>query len=178
MLLVLDNFDQIVAAAPVIAELLARCAQLKVLVTSRIVLNIQGEHEYSVPPLSLPQPGPGQTWLAPSPAQLDGYDGIVLFVQRARAVQPDFALTVDHIMAVVNCCRRLARVPLAIALAAARTTTLSPEALFPRPTHTLAILSAGARAPPPRLRTMRAAIAWSYALLEPGEQALLRQLAV
>lgn len=178
MLLVLDNFDQIVAAAPVIAELLARCAQLKVLVTSRIVLNIQGEHEYSVPPLSLPQPGPGQTWLAPSPAQLDGYDAIVLFVQRARAVQPDFALTDDNSLAVVNVCRRLDGLPLAIELAAARTKILSPEALLPRLNHSLDILSGGARDLPPRLRTMRAAIAWSYELLEPGEQDLLRQLAV
>ncbi len=178
MLLVLDNFDQIVDAAPAVAELLANCPRLKVLVTSRIVLNIQGEHEFPVPPLSLPETGPGRTWRTLATEELNRYDAIQLFVQRARAVRPDFDLSDENSLAIVNICRRLDGLPLAIELAAARTKILSPEALLTRLSHSLDILSGGARDLPPRLRTMRAAIAWSYELLEPEEQELFQQIAV
>lgn len=178
MLLVLDNFDQIVNAAPAIADLLLACPELKILVTSRIVLNIQGEHEFPVPPLSLPESGPGRTWRAPDLDELDGYDAIELFVQRARAARPDFELSEQNSLAVINVCRRLDGLPLAIELAAARTKILSPDALLTRLSHSLDILSGGARDLPPRLRTMRSAIAWSYELLEPEEQALFQRLAV
>ncbi len=178
MLLVLDNFDQIVAAAPAVAQLLANCPRLKVLTTSRIVLNIQGEHEFPVPPLSLPESGPGRTWRNLNLDELNRYDAIQLFVQRARAARPDFEISEGNGLAIVNVCRRLDGLPLAIELAAARTKILSPEALLTRLSRSLDILSGGARNLPPRLQTMRAAIAWSYELLEPEEQELFQQIAV
>lgn len=178
LLLVLDNYDQIVAAAPALSELLAGCPGLSLLVTSRIVLNIQGEHEFQVAPLPVPEPGPGRTWKALSPDELAQYDSATLFLQRARAVRPDFVLTRENSMAIATICRQLDGLPLAIELAAARLKILTPEALVTRLAHRLDILTGGARDQPERLQTMRAAIAWSYELLETNEQTLFRQLAL
>ncbi len=178
LLLVLDNCDQIVAAAPALGELLAGCPDLSLLVTSRIILNIQGEHEFQVAPLPVPEPGPGRTWKALRPVELAQYDSAALFLQRARAVRPDFVLTRENSVAIATICRQLDGLPLAIELAAARLKILTPEALATRLAHRLDILTGGARDQPERLQTMRSAIAWSYELLETNEQALFRQLAL
>ena len=178
LLLVLDNFDQIVAAAPALSELLAACPDLSLLVTSRIVLNIQGEHEFQVTPLPVPEPGPGRTWRALDPDELARYDAAALFLQRARAVRPDFVLKPENCLAIAAICRQLDGLPLAIELAAARLKILTPEALMTRLAHRLDILTGGARDQPERLQTMRSAIAWSYELLETEEQELFRLLAL
>ena len=178
VLLILDNFDQIVAAAPAVNELLASCPDLTILVTSRIVLNIQGEHEFRVTPLSLPAYGPGRTWKSIEPDELAGFDAAALFLQRARAVQPDFSLTTENSLAVVSICRQLDGLPLAIELAAARMKILSPEALLSRLANRLNILTGGARDQPVRLQAMRSAISWSYELLDSDEQVLFRRLAI
>jgi predicted ATPase/DNA-binding CsgD family transcriptional regulator len=178
LLLVLDNFEHVVAAAPVVTELLARCPELHILVTSRVTLRVQGEQEYPVPPLGLPARGPGRTWSVPPPTELAGFDAITLFVQRARAVQPDFALTDANTLAVVEICHRLDGLPLAIELAAARVNVLSPQALLARLANRLQLLKGGARDQPARLQTMRSAIAWSFDLLDPDEQALFWRLSV
>lgn len=174
MLLVLDNCEQIVAMAPLVAKLLEAGPGLRILATSRIPLHVRGEHEYSLAPLALPEPREGKNSLQSimdSPA-------VRLFVERAQAVRSDFRLTLENAEAVGEICRRLDGLPLALELAAARIRLFTPEALIPRLANTLRLLTGGARDLPARQRTLRAAIAWSYDLLAPGEQALFRRLAV
>jgi predicted ATPase/DNA-binding NarL/FixJ family response regulator len=173
LLLVLDNFEQVVEAAPLVADLLGECTCLKVLLTSRTRLRISGEREHAVPPLELPAPA------AATVVQDVAKSGAVqLFVERAQAVQEDFALTPENAPVVAEICRRLDGLPLAIELAAVRVKVLSPSALLERLDHRLPLLSGGGRDLPARQQTMRAAIAWSYDLLTPNEQTLFRRLAV
>jgi predicted ATPase/class 3 adenylate cyclase len=173
MLLVLDNFEQILAAAPVLAALLTVCASLKVLVTSRAVLHLSGEQEYPVPPLKLPEAG---RYLAPE--ALERYPAIALFVQRARAVKPSFQLTGDNAVAVARICAHLDGLPLAIELAAARSKLLSPQAMLERLGSRLDFLKGGARDAPARHQTLRQAIAWSHELLTEEEKGFFRRLSV
>jgi predicted ATPase/DNA-binding CsgD family transcriptional regulator len=172
LLIVLDNFEQVVSAAPSVADLLTSCPGLKILVTSRQTLRVSGEHDYPVVPLSLPEAGQSDLQEVASVAAID------LFVRRARAAHPAFVLTKENANAVIEICRRLDGLPLAIELAAARLRVLSPEALLARLTSRLTLLTGGARDQPARLQTLRDAIAWSYELLTGEEQALFRGLAV
>jgi predicted ATPase len=163
-LLVLDNFEHVVAAAPLVSELLATCPRLSVLVTSRVLLRVEGEHALPVPPLAVPDPG--------SPASLGGagpFGAVQLFAQRGQAVNPSFAVTDDNAPLVADICRRLDGVPLAIELAASRMTHLSLPALHDRLERRLPLLTGGGRDRPLRLQTMRDAIAWSHDLLGPEE---------
>ena len=173
MLLVLDNFEQVAAAASLVAELLAAAPRLKVLVTSRAVLHLSGEHEYVVPPLALPD-----LKALPSPANLARYAAVDLFVQRAQAVAPGFALTSANAATVAAICHHLDGLPLAIELAAARIKLLALPALLARLDHRLSLLTGGARDLPPHQQTLRSTIDWSYDLLDQSEQTLLRRLAV
>ncbi len=173
VLLVLDNFEQVVDAAPAVASLLERTRACRILVTSRMPLRIRGEAEYPVPPLSLPDQddaGDEQT-LMQSPAA-------ALFVQRARDAKPDFAVQPGGVAAIADICRRLDGLPLAIELAAARVKVLSPVAMLARLEKPLALLVDGARDSPERQQTIRNAIAWSHDLLSAPEQRLLRRLSV
>jgi predicted ATPase len=172
-LLLLDNFEQVVAAADGVGELLRQCPQLKVLVTSREALRVRGEHLVPVPPLSLPESsGP------PSAEHVAGYEAVRLFVERAREVRPGFALTDENAAAVAEICARLDGLPLAIELAASRLRLFSPEELRERLGARLAVLRGGSRDLPARQRTLRDTIAWSDELLDGEEQALFRLLAV
>jgi len=173
ILLVLDNFEQVAAAAPDLSEILDECPSAKAMVTSRTVLRVYGEHEFSVPPLPLPEPGPQL-----SPGRLLDFPSIALFVQRATAVKPDFSLTMQNADAIVQICRRLDGLPLAIELAAARVKVLPPAGLLARLTSSLELLTAGARDLPERQRTLRRAIDWSHDLLTLPEQKLFRRLSV
>ncbi len=176
IILVLDNFEQVLVAAGNIARLISACPGLKVLVTSRAPLHLSGEFEFPMPPLEIPSDWPdGPT---PSPEAILASDVGALFVDRARAVRPDFVVTLENASAVSEICRRLDGLPLAIELAAARTKVLSPAALAARVGNRLQLLTRGARDLPLRHQTMRDAIAWSYDLLLPEEQTLLRLLAV
>ena len=173
ILLLLDNFEQVVEAAPLVAELLMACPRLKVLVTSRAVLHVSGEQEYLVPPL----PGPDLR----QPASVDAlsqYAAVQLFVQRARDVRPEFRLTTENTPAVAEICARLDGLPLAIELAAARTKLLAPQALLTRLESRLTLLTGGAWDRPARQRTLRHTMRWSYDLLNDEEQMLFRRLAV
>jgi len=173
VLLLLDNFEQVVAAAPALVELLAACAQVKVLVTSRVVLRVSGEYECPVSPLALPSPKelPDARAVAQSPA-------VALFVQRAMARLPGFSLTDANAAIIADICARLDGLPLAIELAAARIKLLPPEALLARLEHRLAVLTSGARGLPARQQTLRSTIKWSYELLPANEQRLFRRLSV
>ena len=173
MLLVLDNFEQILDAAPLVADLLAGCPGLKVLATSRAPLRLRGERELAVRPLSLPDRDD-----LPPLAALAGMGAVRLFMERARDVQPVFGLTAANASAIAAIVRRLDGLPLAIELAAARTKILPPELLLDRLGDRFALLTGGPRDLPARQRTMYDAIAWSYELLSPEEQALFRRLAV
>ena len=173
VLLMLDNFEQVVEASPLVVPLLAACPGLTVLVTSRIRLRVSGEREYPVPPLALPDPAAHRSLEA-----LAASGAVRLFAERAEAVEPDFALTTDNAAVVADICRRLDGLPLAIELAAARVKILPPVAMLDRLERRLPLLSDGGRDLPARLRTMRDAIAWSYHLLSPAEQVLFRRLAV
>jgi predicted ATPase len=173
LLLVLDNFERLLEAGPLLAQLLAACARLKVLVTSRVVLRLQGEHNYEVPTLRLPLAGH-----RPSLEQLARYEGIRLFVERARAANSEFRVTTENAPAVIELCRRLDGLPLAIELAAARVRLLYPEAMLTRLGNRLALLTGGARDLPDRQRTLRATLDWSYDLLGMGERLLFARLAV
>ena len=172
-LLLLDNCEHLATAvAAAVTRLLNGCPALQVLATSRAPLHLRGEHELPVPPLALPAG-------AHAPLEeLTNAEAVVLFGQRARAVDPGFALTAVNAAVVGDICRRLDGLPLAIELAAARTKLLSPQALLARLSDRLHLLSSGARDLPDRQRTMRDTIAWSYDLLAPAEQALFRCLAV
>ena len=173
LLLVLDNFEHILPAVPFVAELLVACPALSILVTSRTTLGVSGEQRFPVPPMSLP--GPESTVTAATVRQADA---VQLFVTRAQAVQPGFALTDENASAIADICRRLDGLPLGIELAAARIPVLAPLALLARLERRLSLLTGGPRDAPPRLRTMRDAIAWSYDLLPPHEQLLFRRLAL
>ena len=175
LLLVLDNFEHVAAAAPAVAGLLARCPRLRALVTSRMHLLVEGEQEFSVPPLAYPDPS---ALRSPSPSDVAGCAAVALFVARARAVNPGFALTEGNAAAVAEVCARLDGLPLAIELAAARSKVLSPQALLARLSKRLTLLTAGGYDRPARQQTLRDTIGWSYDLLAPEDQALFRRLAV
>jgi predicted ATPase/DNA-binding CsgD family transcriptional regulator len=173
LLLVLDNCEHVLAGAPAVAQLLKACPGLTVLATSRAPLHLYGEHEYSVPPLALPD----LARLA-DPQALAEVPAVVLLVERARAVRPEFGLTAENAEAVAEVCVRLDGLPLALELAAARLKLLPPGAILARLASRLDLLSGGARDRPARQQTLRAALAWSHDLLSAGEQRLLRRLAV
>jgi predicted ATPase/class 3 adenylate cyclase len=175
MLLILDNFEQVTAAAAIVVDLLSECPRLKLLVTSREPLRVRGEHLFPVPPLSLPPPGAEDS----SAIGLSYYEAVQLFVDRAQAVRAGFALTDKNVPAVVEICRRLDGLPLAIELAAARIRMFSPDALRDRLGSSLQhALGRGPRDVPARQQTLRATIDWSYQLLDPAEQRLLELLSV
>ena len=173
LLLILDNFEHLLPAAPLVVQLLTECHGIKALVTSRSVLRVYGEHDMRVPPFAVPD----LTRLPPL-AELSRYDAMRLFVERARAAQDDFLLTEENAGVVATICHRLDGLPLAIELAAARSKLLPPQALLDRLDRRLTVLTGGGRDQPDRLRSMRDAIAWSYDLLSPDEQSLFRRLAV
>jgi predicted ATPase/class 3 adenylate cyclase len=173
MLLLLDNFEQVLRAAPTVTELLGAAPGLKVLATSRAPLGLYGEHEFPVPPLALPD------LKSPPPLErLTQYEAVGLFVERARAVKPDFKVTNESAPAVAEICVRLDGLPLAIELAAARIKMLPPRAMLQRLSSRLKLLTGGARDLPERQRTLRATIEWSHALLGEGELILFARLAV
>jgi predicted ATPase/DNA-binding CsgD family transcriptional regulator len=159
MLLVLDNFEHVAAAAPEVAELLAACPHVRILATSRSSLRIAGEHEVPLPPLELPE-------------------AIELMIERARAVAPDFEVSPENEQAIAQLCARLDGLPLAIELAAARAKLLAPSEILERSDSALELLTGGRRDAPERQRTLRATIDWSYALLDEPERAAFRALAV
>jgi predicted ATPase/transcriptional regulator with XRE-family HTH domain len=175
LLLVLDNFEQVLAAAPMVGELLAAAPLLKVLITSRAALHVYGEQEFPVPPLALPEL-PRLSLVALD--TLVQYPAVALFVQRAQAVKPDFVLTAENARVVAEICVRLDGLPLAIELAAARVKLLPPQALFVRLGNCLALLTSGARDLPARQQTLRSTIDWSYNLLDEDAQAVFRRLGV
>jgi predicted ATPase len=172
LLLTLDNFEQVLGAGPLLAELLEACPRLSLLVTSRSALRLRSEQRYAVSPLAAPAEDVVSTEaIAASPA-------VRLFVDRARAIGADFALDATNAQAVAAICRHLDGIPLAIELAAARTLLLPPEDLLRRMERRLPVLTSGAADLPARQRTLRQTLDWSYALLRPAEQALFRRLAV
>jgi predicted ATPase/class 3 adenylate cyclase/DNA-binding CsgD family transcriptional regulator len=173
MLLVLDNFEQVLDAALLVRQLLDSAPELKILVTSRSTLRLAGEHEFAVPPLALPD----RAHLPPIERLLH-YESIRLFVERTQEIRPSFALDAENAAAVVEVCHRLDGLPLAIELAAARSRLFAPQALLERLRRPLDLLTNGPRDTPMRHQTLRATIDWSYALLTPYEQAIFTQLAV
>jgi non-specific serine/threonine protein kinase len=173
LLLILDNLEQVLEAAPAIGELLGAAPRVKALVTSRSPLRINGEREYAVPPLTTP---PLDLPLAPE--ALGAYASVALFVERASAVKSDFRLTAENANAIAELCVRLDGLPLAIELAAARVKVLPPQAMLSRAGNRLKLLSGGPRDLPERQQTMRAALSWGYNLLDPSEQALFAALSV
>jgi predicted ATPase/class 3 adenylate cyclase len=173
VLLLLDNFEQVLDAAPLLGELLSECPKLKGLATSRSVLKVYGEQEYPVPPLELPRPG-----RLPPIDRLSQYEAVRLFIERAKAARPDFSVTDENAPAVAEICVRLDGLPLAIELAAARIKLLPPRAMLHRLSSRLKLVTGGARNLPERQRTLRGTIEWSFALLEGGERVLFARLAV
>jgi predicted ATPase/class 3 adenylate cyclase len=174
MLLLLDNFEQVMEAADGVADLLQLCSQIKVLVTSREALRVRGEHLFPVPPLSLPDVG-----TAEGSAETAGeYEAVRLFVERAREASPSFVLTDDHAAAVVEICARLDGLPLGIELAAARMRLFSPQELRDRLRSRLELLRSGARDLPARQQTLRRTIEWSYELLDDEERAVFALLSL
>jgi predicted ATPase/DNA-binding CsgD family transcriptional regulator len=173
MLLILDNVEHLPAAGPLLVELLGATPGLTVLATSQAPLRVSGEQRFPVPPLTLPDPGP-----LPSTAGLDRFGAVRLFVDRAQAVRPGFVVDDQNAADVVEICRRLDALPLAIELAAARISIFPPHALLGRLAHRLELLTDGANDQPERLRSLRAGMAWSYDLLSADEQRLFRRLAV
>jgi predicted ATPase/class 3 adenylate cyclase len=173
LLLLIDNFEQVLEAAPAVSGLLSAAPGLKVLATSRTPLGLYGGREYPVPPLSVPDP----TRTLPIEA-LTHYEAVRLFIGSARAVKPDFAITNESAPAVAEICARLDGLPLPIELAAARIRMLPPKALLARLGNRLKLLTGGARDLPERQRTLRGAIEWSYDLLAEGEKTLFTRLSV
>jgi predicted ATPase len=173
LLLVLDNFEQVADAAPLLAELLAAAPGLKMLVTSRSTLRLSGEHEFPVPPLPVPPAG-----AARDAGTAGQYASVRLFTERAQAVAPGFRLTGQNVGAVAEICRRLDGLPLAIELAAARVRLLPPQALLARLGDPMGVLTGGPRDVPERQRTLQKTLDWSFSLLSPGEQALFACLGV
>lgn len=173
MLLVIDNFEHLLDAGTTLAGVLADCPGVKILVTSRAALNLRGECRVEVSPLRFPSPEN-----LVSVDDLSRFPAIVLFVEHARAVNPDFSVTPANLGAIVGICQRLDGLPLAIELASSRASVLSPHALLKRLDSRLEVLTGGARDLPERHQTMRRAIAWSYDLLNDREQRLFRRLAI
>jgi predicted ATPase/class 3 adenylate cyclase len=173
-LLILDNFEQVTVAAGIVADLLAQCPRVTALVTSREALHVRAEHVRPVSPLDLPPAGPRP----PTATQVEAHEAAQLFVDRARAIRPDFRLTDENAAAVADICRRLDGLPLAIELAAARLALLTPEALLAHLQNRLKLLRSGPRDLPVRQQTLRAAIDWSYEMLRPGEQRVFELLSV
>ena len=193
LLLLLDNFEQVVEAAPQLANLVMRAPGVQVLVTSRMPLGLYGEHEYPVLPMQVP----GTEWKKlsahsglsddPDKEQTPGnkelgtiaeYDAVQLFLARARDLNPHFALTRANAEAVVDICRRLDGLPLALELAASRLRLFPPKALLKGLEHSLTLLTGGSQDLPPRQRTLQGSIEWSYDLLDPAEQELFALLSV
>lgn len=173
ILLVLDNFEQLISAAPVVADLLAAAPHLKIITSSRIALQLQGEHEYPVPPLDLPNAENNV-----SVEDLLGHESVVLFVERARTALPNFALTKDNASFIAEICRRLDGLPLALELAAARIKLLPPKAILSRLDDQLKLLTGGARDLPTRHQTLRNTLEWSHGLLNEDEKKLYARLSV
>jgi predicted ATPase/class 3 adenylate cyclase len=173
LLLVVDNFEQVESAGPMLEELLSAAPKLKVMVTSRVVLSLRGEQEYVVPTLEPPDPQ-----RLPDVLTLGRFEAVQLFAERARAVQPGFQVTEENAPAVAQITARLDGLPLAIELAATRTKVLTPQQMLPRLQQRLSILTSGARTLPQRQRTLRDAIAWSYDLLGDVERRLFARLSV
>ncbi len=174
LLLVLDNFEQIGEASVAVGELLAAAPGLKVLVTSRVVLHLYGEHDFSVPPLDVPDSS-----IAVETTELAHYGSIQLFVERAQAVMPDFALTEENAAVIAQICARVDGLPLALELAAARVKVLPPALLLERLSRArLPVLTRGARNLPSRQQTLRNTIMWSYDLLSRAEKAWFARLGV
>jgi predicted ATPase/transcriptional regulator with XRE-family HTH domain len=173
LLLVLDNFEHVLAAAMGVDTLLRACPRLCILVTSRAALQLRGEHEYPVPPLALPD-----SRRALTTEELSQYGAVALFIERATAIKPDFVVTDTNAPAVVEICARLDGLPLAIELAATRIRLLNPQAMLARLERRLPMLTGGARDLPARQRTLRSTIGWSYDLLDEGERTLFRRLAI
>jgi predicted ATPase len=173
LLLILDNFEHVLAATPRLAELLAACPGVKLLVTSRSRLRLRWEHTLTLAPLPVPDPEPPQT-----PDALAALPSVALFVERARASNPTFALTAANGPAVAALCRHLEGLPLALELAAARANVLTPAQMLTWAEHRLPVLGWDAPDLPSRQQSLRATLEWSYALLTEAEQALFRRLAV
>ena len=173
LLMVLDNFEHVITESVVVVDLLSQCPGLKALVTSRMPLHLQGEQEYTVPPLV-----PPELEADVSVPNLHGNEAVALFVQRARAANPEFDLTERNAAVVAEICTRLDGLPLALELAAARIKLFSAESLLKRLNDRLDVLTGGPRDLPSRQRTMRDAINWSYDLLNPEEQVVFRRLAI
>jgi predicted ATPase/class 3 adenylate cyclase len=171
MLLVLDNFEQLLSAGGLVSEMLAAAPRLKVLVTSRASLRVSGEQEYPVPAMTLADPA-----RLPSLDVLRQYEAVELFLQRSRSVKPDFQLTEDNAAAIAEICWRLDGLPLAIELAAARVRIFGPKEMLKRLDRALALLTGGARDLPARQRTLRDAIGWSYDLLDGPLRSFFRRL--
>jgi predicted ATPase/class 3 adenylate cyclase len=182
LLLVLDNFEQVMDGSELVAALLAHCPRLLILATSRERLNVRGERELPLPPLELPAPRQSAVvsglQLPPTVEEVRQSPAVQLFVARAQATKPGFNVTEENAQFIAEICRRLDGLPLAIELAAARVRLLSPQALLERFDRRLDVLSRGARDLPSRQQTMRHTIAWSYDLLDDAEQQLFARLAV
>ena len=173
MLLVLDNFEQVTEAAPAAASLLAAAPSLQLLISSRSALRVSGEQEYPVPPLGLPDPAQ-----LPPLDQLSQYEAVALFIERARAVKPEFQVTNENAPAVAEICVRLDGLPLAIELAAARIRIFTPQAMLGRLDRRLGLAAGGGRDLPERQQTLRGAIAWSHDMLDGADRALFAGLSV
>ncbi len=173
VLLVLDNFEQVTAAAPEVASLLASAPNLRLLISSRSALRVSGEQEYPVPPLGLPDPE-----RLPPLDQLSQFEAVALFIERARAVKPEFQVTNENAPAVAQICVRLDGLPLAIELAAARIRIFTPQAMLGRLDRRLGLAAGGGRDLPERQQTLRDAIAWSHDMLDEGDRALFAGLSV
>ncbi len=173
LLLLLDNFEQVLKAAPRLSELLMACPNLKLLVTSRAVLHLRGEHEFPVPPLALPD-----LKRLPETETLSHYAAVALFLQRAQAVKPDFQLTSANARALAEICAQLDGLPLAIELAAARIKLFPPQLLLARLSHRLQVLTSRTQDVPARQQTLRNTLEWSYNLLDTAEQQIFRRLSV
>jgi predicted ATPase/class 3 adenylate cyclase len=173
VLLVLDNFEQVLAAAQDIGELLTRLPEARILATSRSPLRVYGEQEYPVPPLDLPDVAS-----ASDPESLSHFASVALFVERAMAVRPDFKVDASNAPSIAQICVRLDGLPLAIELAAARVRVLNPQAILARLGESLNLLAGGASNLPERQQTLRGAIDWSYGLLEPGDRTMFMRMGV
>ncbi len=173
LLLVLDNFEQVVPAAPSVNDLLRAAPGLKIIVTSRAILHLYGEQEFQVPPLGLPP-----IEFLPPPDKLSQFEAVKLFIERAMAVRPNFGVTNDNAPAVAQICARLDGLPLAIELAAARIRLLTPQAILTRLEHRLSLLASGMRDLPERQQTLRGAIAWSHDLLGEPDRRLFGRASV
>lgn len=172
-LLILDNVEHVIQAAPRIAEVVRTCPNVVIIATTRMPLRVQGEHEFLLAPLAIPELPKG---LALDEAMESA--AIALFVDRARAVRPDFSLTADNVQAVAGICRHLDGIPLAIELASGHIRALPPQAILERLEHPLPFLTGGSVDLPARQRTLFSTLAWSYDLLPPDTQELFRELGV